>query len=107
MGHCHKIKSMGPMIIRLALGAIFLAHGGQKVLGLWGGSGLQATVENFVNMGSPAWVGYSVALGEFLGGIGLILGCLTRLAALGIAVIMGGAIHLVHLQSFRHERWHP
>jgi len=50
-------------------------------------------------MGSPEWVGYSISLGELLGGLGILFGCLTRLAALGPAVIMGGAIYLVHFKN--------
>jgi len=96
MGHCSKFASLGPLLIRLALGSIFIAHGGQKVLGLWGGGGLQATVEGFVQMGSPEWVGYAISFGELLGGLGILVGCLTRVAGLGIAAIMGGAIYLVH-----------
>lgn len=99
MKHCHKMSGLGLLILRLGLGAIFLAHGGQKVFGWFGGSGLEATVQGFTNMGGQPWMGYAVAFGELLGGLGLIVGCLTRLAGLGLAVIMGGAIQMVHLKN--------
>ncbi len=98
MGHC-KTYGYGLLILRLGLGVIFAAHGAQKVFGWFGGSGLEGTVQGFVNMGSPAWMGYAVALGELLGGVGLIVGCLTRVAALGMAVIMAGGIFTVHLKN--------
>lgn len=90
MGAFYKLCSIGPFLIRMGLGAVFAAHGGQKVFGLFGGGGLEATVQGFVSMGSPEWVGYAVSLGELLGGLGIFFGFLTRIAALGPAVIMGG-----------------
>ena len=100
MKHCHyKLHGFGLLVLRLGLGAIFLAHGSQTVLGWFGGSGLEATVQGFVNMGSQPWIGYAVAFGELLGGLGIIVGCLTRLAGLGLSVIMGGAVFLVHLKN--------
>ena len=80
------------LVLRLASGVIFFAHGAQKVLGVWGGPGLSATVER-MDLGP---IGYLVALGEFLGGIGLIFGFLTRFSAASLIVIMCGAIAMVH-----------
>jgi putative oxidoreductase len=94
-----------PVVIRLVLGAIFFAHGAQKVLGWWGGGGWSATLEAFTKQGMPAPVAMLVMLGEFLGGIGLVVGCLTRVAAAGIALIMLGAIFLVHLQNGFFINW--
>jgi putative oxidoreductase len=79
------------LIIRLAVGAIFIAHGSQKLFGAWGGMGLEKTVQM---MGSP--IGYLVAIGEFFGGIGLVLGFLSRFSAAALVVIMIGAIVKVH-----------
>lgn len=86
-------------VVRLILGFIFFMHGGQKVLGWFGGGGLAATVQGMAQMGIPAALVYFIAFGEFLGGIGLIVGALTRVAAGGIAIIMAGAISTVHFKN--------
>jgi putative oxidoreductase len=78
------------LIIRVIVGIIFAAHGAQKMFGVFGGKGLQAVVEG---MGV---VGYPVSIGEFFGGLGLIVGFLTRFSAASNIVIMIGAIAMVH-----------
>ncbi|MBN2446188.1 MAG: DoxX family protein [Phycisphaerae bacterium] len=78
------------LVIRLVLGVIFAAHGAQKLFGAFGGAGLAATVEH---MGP---IGYPVAIGEFFGGAGLIVGFLCRFSAASLIVIMIGAIATVH-----------
>jgi putative oxidoreductase len=84
----------------LALGVIFVMHGAQKVLGLFGGHGLQATVQNFeAGLGIPPHFGYAAAFTEFFGGIALLLGLLTRIAALGIGTVMAVAMWKVHLAN--------
>lgn len=89
----------GFTVIRLVLGLIFFMHGSQLVMGWFGGGGLTATVQGMAQMGLPKVVVYLVAFGQFLGGIGLIVGALTRVAAGGIAIIMAGAISIVHFKN--------
>ncbi|PIR20711.1 MAG: hypothetical protein COV45_03930 [Deltaproteobacteria bacterium CG11_big_fil_rev_8_21_14_0_20_47_16] len=86
-------------IVRVVLGIIFFMHGSQKVMGWFGGHGLTATVTMMSGMGMPVALVYAVCFGEFLGGIGLIVGCLSRWAAGGIAIIMFGAVATVHWQN--------
>ena len=91
-------SSLALVPIRLELGIIFVAHGGQKLFGLFGGGGFAATVESFAKMGflpSTFWAGLVGGV-EFFGGIAVLIGLLTRFAALGIAITMAVAIFKVH-----------
>lgn len=90
------MKKYALTIVRVVLGIIFLMHGGQKVLGWFGGAGLAGTVSGMTQMGLPAILVYIVAFTEFLGGAALILGALSRVAAFGILCVMVGAIVTVH-----------
>jgi putative oxidoreductase len=84
-------------ILRLVLGLIFFAHGAQKMLGWFGGFGFSGTMGFFTGaMHIPAPLAFLAIAAEFFGGLGLILGFLTRIAAFGIAVNMLVAIAKVH-----------
>jgi putative oxidoreductase len=83
-------------ILRLILGAVFFAHGAQKMLGWFGGHGFNATMASFThNMGIPALFAFLAIAAEFFGGLGLLVGLLGRVAAFGILCNMLGAIVLV------------
>ena len=84
------------LAMRLFLGIVFLAHGSQKVLGWFGGHGARATIQGFSKMGLPPVVTVLIMAAEFGGSILLILGFLTRLAAIGIGALMVAAILMVH-----------
>lgn len=94
------------LIMRLVLGGVMLPHGLQKVFGMFGGAGLQATMNTFTaKLGLPAPVAVLVILAESAGALGLLFGFCTRLCALGIAMVMGGAIFLVHWQHGFFMNW--
>jgi len=92
-------------ILRLVLGVVFFAHGAQKMLGWFGGFGFHATMGFFTHMGMPAPVAFLVICTEFFGGLGLIVGLLTRIASLGIVGLMIGAIFMVHLANGFFMNW--
>jgi len=92
-------------ILRLVLGVVFFAHGAQKMLGWFGGYGFHGTMGFFEHSGFPAPVAFLIIATEFFGGIGLILGLLTRIPALGIGVEMIGAVLMVHLPNGFFMNW--
>ncbi len=93
----HTVPDHAITLLRLVLGVVFFAHGAQKALGWFGGPGWNATMGGFTaHMGIPAPFAVLAICAEFLGGIGLIIGFLTRVAAFGIAVNMCVAVAMVH-----------
>src|SRR6267378_4169234 len=83
-------STLVPLLLRVGLAAIFIFHG-LDLLQKEGGAGWNPSLSKPEQL--------AVAWGELLGGIALALGLLTRLAALGIAIIMGGAIYKVHWEQ--------
>jgi putative oxidoreductase len=93
-------------ILRLTLGVIFFAHGAQKTLGLFGGYGFSGTMNFFTSsMHIPAPLAFLAIMAEFGGGIALILGLASRLAAFSIAVNMVVAIAMVSGQYGLFMNW--
>ena len=89
--------SIATSILRLVLGVVFFAHGAQKLLGCFGGFGFAGSMGFFTGMMHiPAPLAFLAIAAEFFGGMGLILGFLTRIAAFGIGVNMLVAIMTVH-----------
>lgn len=88
--------------LRLALGAIFIGHGAQKVFGMWGGKGLAAFTGGVAPFGlTPAWVWLSAAaFAELIGGALVLIGLMTRFGALAIASVMLVAMFGVHWGEF-------
>ena len=96
---------IGVLILRITLGVIFVAHGAQKVLGWWGGLGFSGTIDAFAKQGMPPALTVLVMIGEFFGGLGVLFGALTRIAALGPAIVMAGAIATVHWKNGFFLNW--
>ena len=92
-------------MLRLILGVVFFAHGAQKLLGWFGGYGFHGTMGFLEHVGLPAPVALLVICPEFFGGLGLIVGLLTRIAALGIGGEMIGALFMVHLPNGFFMNW--
>jgi putative oxidoreductase len=93
-------------ILRVVLGIVFFAHGAQKMLGWFGGYGFTGTMGFFTGaMHIPAFFAFLAIAAEFFGGLGLILGLLTRVAAFGIAVNMLVAVVMVHSQFGFFANW--
>jgi putative oxidoreductase len=90
--------SMAALILRITLAVVIFPHGAQKVLGWFGGHGFSGTMKYFVGSGIPAPLTVLAMTAEFLGPLGLAVGFLTRIAALGIGCVMIVAMGKVHWQ---------
>ena len=91
----------GALALRIPVGIIFVAHGAQKLFGLFGGYGLEGTGQWLDSIGlSPGYLMALLAGGtEFLGGLALIIGLLVRPASAALAFAMLVAIFTVHAQN--------
>jgi putative oxidoreductase len=88
-----KANDLGLLILRIVLGTVFIAHGAQKLFGWFGGDGLSAEADSMAERGLEPAMLMAVAAGlvEFSGGLLVLLGLLTPLGALALAIIMVGA----------------
>jgi putative oxidoreductase len=91
-----RFQGLGALVMRLVVGIIMVPHGYTKIIP-------SGALYNFshmvVHMHLPAWLGYVAAFTEFFGGMLLIVGLLTRVAALMTAIEMAVAIVKVHLHG--------
>lgn len=94
------------LILRLTLGLVMFPHGAQKLLGWFGGFGFDGTMGFFTQkMGLPWLIVLLIIIGESFGSVALLAGFLTRFTAASLAVIMLGAIALVHLPNGFFMNW--
>jgi putative oxidoreductase len=96
---------LGVFAARLMLSIVFLPHGSQKLLGLFGGHGFTATMKFFTSSGMPAIFAFLVIMAESLGALALLLGLFGRFMAFGIGLVMLGAIFMVHLPNGFFMNW--
>jgi putative oxidoreductase len=89
-----RLQPLALLVMRLALGAIVVTHGYDKVFG-----GLHHHAQMVAGMGLPAWLGYVSSFTEFLGGLLLLVGLFTRPAAFAVCVDLVVAIWKVHLHN--------
>ena len=92
-----RFQSLGALVLRLVLGIIMVRHGYDKIIP--SGALYKFTHMVATGMHLPLWLGYVAAFTEFFGGILLIVGLLTRIAALMTAIDMAVAIAKVHLHG--------
>ncbi|MDO6838342.1 DoxX family protein [Paraglaciecola chathamensis] len=92
---------LSALALRIPVGIIFIAHGAQKLFGAFGGYGLEGTGQWMASIGLEP--GYTLAFlagsAEFFGGIALLVGLLTRPAAMVLAITMLVAIFSVHISN--------
>jgi putative oxidoreductase len=94
------------MVVRLIVGVVFFAHGAQKMLGWFGGYGFKGTMGCFTQqMHIPVVFAFLAICAEFFGGLGLIVGLLSRIAAFGIICNMIVAVMTVHLANGLFMNW--
>lgn len=98
--------SLGLLILRISVGVIFFAHGAQKVFGWFGGYGLAGT-SGFLKQayGIPIILSYFASFIELLGGLAMILGLFTQIAAIGLGIVMLVALVKVHLSVGFFMNW--
>lgn len=91
--------------LRVAAGVVIWPHGAQKLLGWFGGYGLQGTLGFMTGSGIPLVFAWLAIIAEFFGGLGLILGLLTRVAAFGVFATMATAVLMIHLKNGFFMNW--
>ncbi|MBB1317623.1 DoxX family protein [Shewanella sp. SR43-4] len=89
------------LALRVPVGIIFMAHGAQKLFGWFGGYGLEGTGQWMASIGMEPGVlmAFMAGSAELFGGLFILLGLLTRPAAVVLAFTMVIAIASVHISN--------
>lgn len=94
MRYLDRFQPLALLVMRLALGAIMIAHGYQKVF-----HELTHFAHAVGSMGLPSWLGYVAAFTELLGGVLIFVGFFTRAAAFAVCINLCVALWKVHLHN--------
>ena len=94
MRYLDRLQPLALLVMRLALGAVLLAHGYHNVFG-----GLHHHADLVASLGLPRWSAYLSAFAEFFGGLLVLLGLFTRVAALAICIDLSVAIAKVNFHN--------
>jgi putative oxidoreductase len=89
-----RLQPLALLVMRLALGVIIVAHGYHNLFG-----GLRHHVDLVASLGLPRWSAYLSAIAEFFGGILVLLGLFTRVAAFAICIDLSVAIAKVNFHN--------
>ena len=95
------LERLAVLILRLFLGFAFMMHGSQKLLGAFGGGGVAGVAGMLSKLGlepSQIWA-WILSITEFVGGVCVVLGFLTRFWAAGLVIDMTVAIIKVHMPN--------
>lgn len=92
----NRFQGLGALVMRLVVGVVMVAHGYTKVIP---SGSLYTFAHTVTRMHLPVWLGYVSAFTEFFGGMLLVVGLLTRIAAFMTAIDMAVAIIKVHLHA--------
>jgi putative oxidoreductase len=93
------------LVLRIALAIVIFPHGVQKLLGWFGGAGIDGTMQLFAALGVPAGIAVLVIVSDFFGSLALAVGLVGRLAAFGTTMVMLGAMVMVHAQHGFFLNW--
>ena len=91
MRYLDRLQPLALLVMRLTAGIIMVVHGYHKVFG-----GLHHHAQMVAGLGLPAWLGYVSAFTEFLGGLLVLAGFFTRVAAFAICINLAVAIWKIH-----------
>ena len=90
--------------LRIVAGIIIFPYGMQKLLGWFGGVGIEGTLEQMTVRKIPKFIAWLIIIGQSFGSIALIFGFLGRIAAGGLFIIFTGAL-IVHLPDGWSMNW--
>ncbi|MBP2619716.1 DoxX family protein [Chryseobacterium jejuense] len=94
------------LILRVTLGLIFLPHGLQKTIGMYGGAGFTGTIKIFTEqLHLPTIIAFAVIIIEFCGAVCLLLGLVTRFWAIAYIGLLLGIMFSTHLENGFFMNW--